>query len=389
MENATGVRLREVRKRRGLSQRELADTSGVSLSLIRKLEQGDYGVPRLETLRKLAVALHVPTMRIVGKERESSSMAVVADDHWRPVRRALENRSYGGDPGEDGPTPRGVQKALDAAGPLFRKNQYVELALLLPPMLRDAEALGEQGRGLRARLYELAGTLMVQTRQFDAAEIAIANALENAVEQTDGAAAINTRCWLLLRQGKLDAALALAVRWADETEPRLTRATAQELCAWGLMCLQVAAASVRNNEKAQAEEALRMARAAAVVLGRDENSYLYRSFGPMNVRMKRVEYLSVSGQYDHVLQMADNGPAHLLRPGGSMHNRFILDVANAHAERRQYIEAFEKLEGIRVHAPEWLQHQRYARDVLGKVITGRRTLKAEMRTMADLLRLPL
>jgi transcriptional regulator with XRE-family HTH domain len=33
-----GERVRDVRKRRGLSQRQLADLSGVSVSLIRKLE---------------------------------------------------------------------------------------------------------------------------------------------------------------------------------------------------------------------------------------------------------------------------------------------------------------------------------------------------------------
>ncbi|WP_280400087.1 helix-turn-helix domain-containing protein [Nocardia carnea] len=36
-----GERLQNIRKRRGLTQRELAEAAGVSLSLIRKLEQGE------------------------------------------------------------------------------------------------------------------------------------------------------------------------------------------------------------------------------------------------------------------------------------------------------------------------------------------------------------
>lgn len=40
-ETDIGSSLRKVRKRRGLTQRGLADISGVSLSLIRKLEQGE------------------------------------------------------------------------------------------------------------------------------------------------------------------------------------------------------------------------------------------------------------------------------------------------------------------------------------------------------------
>jgi len=59
--HTTGDRIRDIRKRRGLTQRALAESSGVSLSLIKKLEQGDYGDVRLETLHKLAVTLRVPT----------------------------------------------------------------------------------------------------------------------------------------------------------------------------------------------------------------------------------------------------------------------------------------------------------------------------------------
>jgi len=58
--HTTGDRIRDIRKRRGLPQRALAESSGVSLSLIKKLEQGDYGDVQLETLHKLAVTLRYP-----------------------------------------------------------------------------------------------------------------------------------------------------------------------------------------------------------------------------------------------------------------------------------------------------------------------------------------
>ena len=44
-----GGRLASARKRRGLSQRELAQASGLSVSLIRKIEQGEREDTRLET----------------------------------------------------------------------------------------------------------------------------------------------------------------------------------------------------------------------------------------------------------------------------------------------------------------------------------------------------
>jgi len=50
-----GERIRSVRRRRGLTQRELATAAGASESLIKKLEQGTITDLRLETLHKLAI----------------------------------------------------------------------------------------------------------------------------------------------------------------------------------------------------------------------------------------------------------------------------------------------------------------------------------------------
>jgi transcriptional regulator with XRE-family HTH domain len=56
----SGGRLREVRKRSGLTQRELAQLSWLPVSLVRKLEQGACSDVRLETVHRLAVVLRVP-----------------------------------------------------------------------------------------------------------------------------------------------------------------------------------------------------------------------------------------------------------------------------------------------------------------------------------------
>jgi DNA-binding XRE family transcriptional regulator len=84
-----GDRVRDVRKRRGLTQRALAEASGVSLSLVKKLEQGDYGDARLETLHRLASTLRVPTSSLTaGPDAESPEREDV--EQWAPVRQALE-----------------------------------------------------------------------------------------------------------------------------------------------------------------------------------------------------------------------------------------------------------------------------------------------------------
>ncbi|GLF93542.1 helix-turn-helix transcriptional regulator [Streptomyces yaizuensis] len=390
MSNATGRKLKEVRKRRGLSQKELASASDVSLSLIRKLEQGDYGVPRLESMRKLAVALGVPTMRLVDADEEEAPTDTPAVQ-WDSVRAALENPAGVAGPDDDGPTLAGVWSALQGATPLYDRDQYAELARVLPSLLRDSEALGTDGRPVRTRVLRLAGALMIQTNQYHAADIALTRSIEEADDQQEAAAAVNSQCWLLLRQGKLDSALQLATGWADATEPRISRAKPSELSTWGLLCLRVSASAVRNNQKETATDALKFAKAAASALGREYASKAdsLRTFGPTTVHLMRTENYGIMDSPDMVLRLAERTPLYPLRPNGRNQNRHLLDIAHAHTKKGDFAEAFTKLEQVRATNPDWLSHQRYARDVLTLVLNGRRILTPEMRAMADFLSIPL
>lgn len=391
MSATIGERLREIRKRRGWSQRELSEQSGVSLSLIRKLEQGERADTRLETARQLAKALKVPTTRLVSEHAEAAADSDTVD-RWAPVHAALA-----APPDLDGldeaPTYEGVRDALEAAVPLFAHDRFAELGTALPRLLRDAEVLTEtdtRGRPLRARLLELTGWLMTQTRQFDAAEMALERALDDATDRVQGAATVSVQCWLLLRRGRLAEARELAVHWADEVEPRMSRATPAELSAWGWLLLRMSAAAIRDNRPGEAEDALRLAHSAAVALGREctpEEDFL-RTFGPVTVALKRTENAMVSGQPDKVLTLAARIPADSLKPTSNNRNRHLLDVASAQTQLRQYAEAVDTFKKIRDGSPQWLPNQRYARDILGDIVSKRRTLTPDMRELADLMHLP-
>jgi transcriptional regulator with XRE-family HTH domain len=63
-------RLQELRRAAKMSQPELASRSGVSLSLLAKLEQGVADNPRLSTLRALARALGVSLDMLAGQPGE-------------------------------------------------------------------------------------------------------------------------------------------------------------------------------------------------------------------------------------------------------------------------------------------------------------------------------
>ncbi|MEU3032728.1 helix-turn-helix domain-containing protein [Streptomyces incarnatus] len=386
-----GEHLRDTRKCRGLSQRELSERSGVSLSLIRKLEQGERNDTRLETARQLASALKVPTTRLITEHAETPATTDTVS-RWTPVHAALAATPDLNRTAPEAPTYDGVRDALQAATPLFSTDRFDTLRTVLPPLLRDTEALIEtdpRARPLRARLLELTGWLMTQTRQFDAAEMALERALDDATDHAQTAATINTQCWLLLRRGKLAQARELAAHWADEVEPRMSRATPSELSTWGWLLLRLSAAAIRDNRPGEAEDALRLAHSAAVALGREcipEGDFL-RAFGPVTVALKRTENAMVAGQSEKVLTLASRIPANSLKPTSNNRNRHLLDVANAHTQLRHYVEAIDTFQKIRAGSPEWLPNQQYAREVLGHIMGKRRTLTPEMRELADFVQL--
>lgn len=391
--HSIGDRIREVRKRRGLTQRELAGRSGVSVSVIRKLEQGNYGGLRLETAHKLAVVLRVPTSALVAgpDAREPDHDSV---EQWDSVRRALEGTL----PGEstDEPTLEGVRAAFAEAVPLLIDNRYTEVGMLLPGLLRDADALvacsvngtESAARAVRAQIRQVSALLMSLTWQFDVADHAIELAEDDASDPLTRMSVIDEQCWGLIRAGRLADTRVLATRWADQAEPRMSKASRDELAAWGRFLLRVSTAAVRDNRPGEARDALRLARMAAAGTGSD---FLlpynpWQVFGPMTVSIIQAENAMIQDRPDATLAIGSQLEGRAF-PVSRHYYRHRLDMAHAHVAMRQHPEAIRVLQEVRRAAPEWLVQQRYAADILGKVFERRRSLTVEMRELADFLRL--
>jgi transcriptional regulator with XRE-family HTH domain len=394
-ESTIGDRIREVRKRRGLTQRELARSSGVSVSLIRKLEQDDYGDVRLETAHRLAVVLRVPTSALItGPDARDPDRESV--DHLDAVRRALEG-TLGGDLA-DAPTLEGVTAAFRDAVPLLIANRYTEVGALLPTLLRDADALvacsvngtESAARGLRAQIRQVCALLMSHTWQFDVAEHAIQLATDDAADPLTHMSVIDERCWGLIRAGRLAETRDLAIQWADDAEPRMSKAGRDELAAWGRFLLRVSTAAVRDNRPGEARDALRLAKMAAAGTGSD---FLlpynpWQVFGPATVAIIQAENAMIQDRPDVTLGIATQIEGRPF-PVSRHYHRHRLDVAHAHTAMRQYPDAVAVLQDVRAAAPEWLVQQRYASDILQKIIERRRSLTAEIRELADFLHLSL
>ncbi|MEW1660142.1 helix-turn-helix transcriptional regulator [Streptomyces sp. NPDC093707] len=379
-----GTRMREIRKRRGLSQSDLSAAAGVSLSLIRKLEQGQLHTTRMETAHKLARAMRVHTSQLLDRDDVQHPEP---SEPWLPLRQAVEAPAV--EPDEE-PTIAGVQALLPAIRKSYFANRLAELSTLLGPALRDADALGDSrpARTLRAHLLQIAGSALTQVREFDAAESALRRALDDAPDRIRGAAVVTTWSWLLVRQGRLAEARTLATRWADDTEPRISRATPEELAAWGWLLLQASAACLRDNRRGEAADMMRLAQSVSILTGRElpRGQDRLTTWGPATVGYKAAERYVVLDQPDRVVAMARRGKGS--QKASTEYWRHRLDVAKAHTLLRQYTEAVDTLSGIQEQAPEWLTSQRYAQDILADVIGRRRTLTPQMRDLADALSVP-
>ncbi|MCM3567543.1 helix-turn-helix transcriptional regulator [Neobacillus mesonae] len=55
-----GEELRQLRKEKGLSIRKLSELSGVAHSYLSQVETGKRGIPKVETLEKIAAGLNIP-----------------------------------------------------------------------------------------------------------------------------------------------------------------------------------------------------------------------------------------------------------------------------------------------------------------------------------------
>ena len=391
MQDSTlGDRLASIRRRRGLTQRELASRSGVSYSLIRQVERGERETTRLETARKLAVPLGVQTSVLLsGGDADEAFADTVAD--WAPVTGALF--AAPDDEDEVGLSASAVRATIGELRPMLEACRYGDATALLPALLRDARALtgGSEARQARCSAFLLAGSLLVQTRQWDAAEAALRMAADAAASRLDEATTVGILTWMWVRQGRVAEARELATRWADDIEPKLSKATDEELAVWGRMLLRVANAAVVDNRPDEGAEALDLAAVAAARIGREMHADVTTLdvFGPASVLMLRAETAVLVGQPVRALELTHQlGSEHVFLPLSGSRSRHRLDVANALAQLRRYPQALTVLEGLRRDTPQWLLQQRYARDVMSRIVSRRRVLSEDMRGLADFLRVP-
>jgi transcriptional regulator with XRE-family HTH domain len=396
-------RLVELRRRRGLTQEGLADAAQVSVTVVRKLEQG--GTARMETYNALARALRVRTVWFMTAESPAPQVADQRDAVLADIRSAvnppagLRGRLFADD--DMPPNLPMLDRAVHAVAAAYQADAYDDVARLSPALVRSAHvhvrALDGEDRDqavkLRADALQLTGRYLIQVREHDLALVALRDALADALAVGDhalAAAAIGQQGWALMRQARFDEVERLCIDTAEAIEPaRMSRASRDELSAWGYLLMRAAAAAARNARMDEARQYQALANSAAAAVGTEVDAPGHMRFGPITAGMNGMQNELVGDHPDVALDLARD-----LREGRgtvtpNTMQRHAIDRAKAHVRLRNPDKANRILLQLKASAPEWLRHQQAARDISEDIVAAaKRMPSSEQREVAEFLGVP-
>jgi transcriptional regulator with XRE-family HTH domain len=394
---AIGERIGYHRRRLGLSQVELAGLIGRSDSWVSQVERGVRSVDRLSVLQKVADVLGVSVAELRTGEPPDAEAPADRPEAFESLRLTLT-----GHPAANvvlgGPPPALTEQAVadlrtahDQVWELVHGSRYNELAPLLaeliPSLERAVRSDGqpEQARAVRQLLtdtYQAVAAMLAKTGEGDAAWIAAdraALAAESLGDPLALAASLFRMAHVFLSLGQLSQVQAVAVTSAEALERQ--EATPEVLSLRGAFHLVLAVAAARDNDRAGAYGHLDQAREIAAQIGADRNDF-GTEFGPTNVALHSVSVAVELGDAGQALELAGAVDPAGLSP--ERQARYSLDIAQAHAMRRQAGEALHYLELAEQLTPEQTRSHRVAQSVARDLLhlAGPR-VRPELRQLAD------
>lgn len=88
-----GGRIRFMRKQRGMTLDQLAETTGLTKSYLSKIERG-ISVPSISTALKVAASFEVSVGQLLGEEQGDESLCIVRRNERKPFMRHGSNSGY-------------------------------------------------------------------------------------------------------------------------------------------------------------------------------------------------------------------------------------------------------------------------------------------------------
>lgn len=387
----TGERIKILRGRE-IRQSDLAEMTGLSLPTIQAAEQDKRLT--LPTLMQIAGAFGVDTSVILGQQAPRRAMEQKDRAMMRALSRAVHDTAAGMLPDDADPaTLDELAEITTKTWDLYWAGRYAEAGALAAPFITSAAARlreqpdGEQAAawGVLSDAYRLAGYVANLMGSRDLAYAAIGQsqaAAQHAGDDLRQALVASGRAWVYLRDARLPEALKLAEKSAVDIEPRFSRATKEELVAYGSHVNFAAVVASRMGDKERAADYLSQSHATGARMGGEYRAH-GTLFGPVSATTQAVGINVALGQTGKALTLIKGlHDDDLQELSGAARNRYAMDKAMAQADAKMWDASLDTLEQALLEAPEWGRHQALPSVIVQKV--GKAST-ARLRRVSDLI----
>jgi transcriptional regulator with XRE-family HTH domain len=385
MDDDLGLRLRQLRRTVPLTQEELASESGVSVDVIRKLEQGRRGSARTATLVALADALDVDLSELVGRRPRLDGGDDVRVLALRDALIAPELLAPTGDP-VTAPPLEALRRGVASGWGDYWGGRLSRATAVAPDLVAQGRAAqqehGADAAPLLAQSYQLVAALLVHLGKDDLAALAAERAVNAAAagnDQLQWATVHGAYAQALLHQGRTDAAEAHAMWAAEQIEPPMSKATLPHLTVWGGLVLWAMAAAVAGGRKSGAVDYIGLARSAAGRFEHDRHDYQL-NFGATQVAMQATHAYAMLGEPGKAMKAATEVQRDDLYD--ISYGRHLIDVAQAQLDTRDYPSMQTTLLEAQSMSAEWFRHQGPARSLVSDLVRESTRLSPTLRRLA-------
>ncbi|MFL6126888.1 helix-turn-helix domain-containing protein [Actinophytocola sp.] len=362
--------LARFRKARNLSQEQLAASAGVAVDTIARIERYERKTTRPSTVNKLATALGVSPGVLLGimQAHGADAANVAALRQAITASEEIPGLVDFAEPAELLPLTTLTQSA-HSAWRAYVDGRHAELLHALPTLLIDARRLAHDAEDddLQAAAHRvlsttyrlgagLAGRFGLDDLAWTSAERALRAARVSDSPDLETAISVRYLVWTLVRQGRTEDAERVAVRAAEQIEPRMLDRDPRRAGVFGNLLFNAASAASRSGQIERANDLLAVAQSAAVRAGTDHASEA-AIFGPRVAVLQAIDLAVLSGDPEKALHLAEHVPDAQGEVPAFWEAGHRLMLAAAAAALRDNQRALEYLSEARDLAPDWVRYQ--------------------------------